>query len=49
MIYQQDFFKNGAFYTKEPIMSIINKSIATDIVPEDFKRARVKPLKERYI
>lgn len=25
-------------------MTIINKSIATGIVPEDFKRARVKPL-----
>lgn len=38
------FLKNDAFYIKEPIMSIINKSVATGIVPEDFKKGRVKPL-----
>lgn len=38
------FKKNDAFYIKEPIMSIINKSVATGIVPEDFKKGRVKPL-----
>lgn len=38
------FLKNDAFYIKEPIKSIINKSIATGIVPEDFKKGRVKPL-----
>lgn len=38
------FLKDGAFYIKELTMSIINKSIATGIVPKDFKRARVKPL-----
>lgn len=38
------FSKDDAFYIKEPIMSIINKSITTGIVPEDFKRAGVKPL-----
>lgn len=39
------FLKDG--YIKTPIMSIINKSIATGIVPEDFKRARVKPLSKK--
>lgn len=38
MKYQQ------AFYIKEPIMFIINKYIGTGIVPEDFKRTRVKRL-----
>lgn len=28
-------------------MSIINKSVATGIVPEDFKKGRVKPLFKR--
>ena len=38
------FLKDCAFYIKKPIMSIVNKSITTDIVPDDFKMARVKPL-----
>lgn len=36
------FIKDGTFCIKEQIMSIINKSLATGIVLEDFKRDRVK-------
>jgi hypothetical protein len=38
------FLKDGAFYIKEPIMAIVNTSITTGTVPDDFKMARVKPL-----
>ena len=38
------FLKDGAFFIKEPITHIVNKSILSGVVPDEFKNARVKPL-----
>lgn len=38
------FLKDGASVLKSPITHIINLSIRTNVVPDDFKIARVTPL-----
>ena len=38
------FLKDGADFLVEPVKHIINMSILTEIVPDGFKNARVKPL-----
>ena len=38
------FLKDGVDIIKYPIKHIINTSITTNSVPDDFKFARVKPL-----
>ena len=41
------FLKEGAEILKLPITHIVNTSISTNIVPSDFKAARVKPLHKK--
>ena len=38
------FLKDGADVIADPILHIINLSISSEIVPSEFKMARVKPL-----
>ena len=38
------FLRDGADFLIEPIQHIINMSILTEVVPDKFKEARVKPL-----
>ena len=38
------FLKDGADVIVDPILHIINLSISSEVVPSEFKMARVKPL-----
>ena len=38
------FLKDGADVITDPVLHIVNLSISSEVVPSDFKMARVKPL-----